>query len=311
MIVCLGTTPVYQRSMVFERLTPDGVNRAAAVHDYASGKSINVARVLHTLGEDVIALGFAGGRRGEAMLADLDAAGIRHDFVRVASETRQCITVIDRSTGTATELVEESKAVGPGDAEALLDKYSESIRTASGCVLSGSLPPGLRDDFYARCLDLTPATLPVVLDARGEPLRTALLRHAGFIAKMNRDELADTVGEKLNSYEEVIDAARVAVREGGVTIVTLGADGALVVDPGRAWHVTPPEVAARSAVGSGDSFAAGLIAGIVRGQPVVEACTRAAACGAANAMTDLAGHLSRDNVELMRRRVRVEPVPER
>ena len=309
MIVCLGTTPVYQRSMVFECLTPDGVNRAASAHDYASGKSINVARVLHTLGEDVIALGFAGGRRGDAMLADLDAAGIRHDFVRVATETRQCVTVIDRSTETATELVEESKAVSPGDAEALLDKYSDSVRAARGCVLSGSLPPGFDDDFYARCLDRTPAAIPMVLDARGEPLRTALLRHAGFVAKMNRDELAATVGGNLNSYEEVIDAARLGAKEGRVYIVTLGADGALVVEPGQAWHVIPPEVAARSAVGSGDAFAAGLIAGIVRRQSIIEACTWAAACGAANAMTDLAGHLSRDDVESLRRRVRVERVP--
>ena len=135
-----------------------------------------------------------------------------------------------------------------------------------------------------------------------------MLRHAGFVAKMNRDELAATVGGNLNSYEEVIDAARFAAREGRVCIVTLGADGALVVEPGQAWRVTPPEVTAHSAVGSGDAFAAGLIAGIVRRQSIIEACTWAAACGAANAMTDLAGHLSRDDAESLRRRVRVEPV---
>src|SRR5258708_3397627 len=75
MILCLGTTPVYQRTMVFDRVTPDAVNRAREVHDYASGKSVNVARVVHTLGEPLLATGFVGGGRGEALLRDLDASG--------------------------------------------------------------------------------------------------------------------------------------------------------------------------------------------------------------------------------------------
>src|SRR5688572_14529013 len=119
MIVCLGTTPVLQRSMVFDRVTPDGVNRATAVYDYASGKSPNVARVLHTLGEDVIATGFAGGDRGAALLRDLDRAGIRNEFVLVDAPTRQCVTVIDRDSGTATELVEESAPVADAHWHAL------------------------------------------------------------------------------------------------------------------------------------------------------------------------------------------------
>src|SRR5690348_14565331 len=110
MILCLGTTPVYQRTMVFERVTPDAVNRAREVWDYASGKAVNAARVVHTLGRDVVVTGFAGGARGKALVEDLESSGVVHDFVWTPAETRQCITVIDRSNGTATELVEESSA---------------------------------------------------------------------------------------------------------------------------------------------------------------------------------------------------------
>src|SRR5690348_4688636 len=113
MILCLGTTPAAQRTMIFERFAVDAVNRAAHTHDYASGKSINVARVLHTLGRDAVATGFVGGDRGEFLRRDLDQSGIRHDFVTVAAPTRQCITIIDKSAGTATELVEESHQVEP------------------------------------------------------------------------------------------------------------------------------------------------------------------------------------------------------
>ena len=49
-ILCLGTTPAVQRVMVFRKLTLDAVNRAATTLDGAAGKSINVAKVLKTLG---------------------------------------------------------------------------------------------------------------------------------------------------------------------------------------------------------------------------------------------------------------------
>src|SRR5262245_50454908 len=110
-ILCIGTTPVLQRSLVFDRVQIDSVNRAKHVAEYASGKSINVARVLHTLGEEALVTGFVGGDSGKFIRSDLTACGFAHDFITVTPATRMCITVIDRSTGHATELVEESKEV--------------------------------------------------------------------------------------------------------------------------------------------------------------------------------------------------------
>src|SRR5438046_341237 len=137
MIVCIGTTPVYQRSMAFGRVEVNGVNRARAVWDYASGKAVNVARVLQALGEEVVATGFAGGDWGAARLRDLDGAGIRHDFALVAAPTRQCVTVIDEAGGTATELVEESHPVRLEDWDTLYEKVGGLLPGAAAWVLSG------------------------------------------------------------------------------------------------------------------------------------------------------------------------------
>src|SRR5687768_442813 len=108
MILCLGTTPTVQRTMMFDRLVPDAVNRAARVYENASGKSVNVARVARVLGADVAAVGFAGGVRGEYLRRGMDEDGVRHDFVTVPAQTRLCTTVIDLAGGHVTELVEES-----------------------------------------------------------------------------------------------------------------------------------------------------------------------------------------------------------
>src|SRR5580698_683146 len=124
MILCTGTTPTAQRTLIFERVRLDAVNRAIEVHEHASGKSVNVARVAHALGEPVLATGFLGGNRGEFIRRELDTADIAHDFVSVSPQTRLCTTVVDRSSKTATELVEESAAVACGDWERLTETIS-------------------------------------------------------------------------------------------------------------------------------------------------------------------------------------------
>ena len=150
-----------------------------------------------------------------------------------------------------------------------------------------------------------PAGVPVVLDARGEPLRRALGR-GGFAAKMNRDELAATVGHSLDSDGRLLSAMREVMPPGGTIVVTAGAHSVLASDGERAWRITPPTVVAKSAVGSGDAFAAGMVIGLTEGAPLPEACALGAACGAANAMTELAGFLSPGDVQRLRPRVRVE-----
>ncbi len=76
-------------------------------------------------------------------------------------------------------------------------------------------------------------------------------------------------------------------------MVTAGGGPTVVSDGRDFWSVSTPAVAVVSPIGSGDSFAAGLLAGVARGQAVPEACRLAAACGAANAMTSKAGHVRR------------------
>lgn len=306
MILCLGTTPVYQRSMTFDRVKLDGVNRAKEVADYASGKSPNVARVLHTLGTSPLATGFVGGSRGRTFCADLDAASIQHDFVEIAQETRQCVTVIDRAAGTATELVEESSPVDEAAWRQLHSKLETLLPPSKLWIFSGTLPPRAPQDFYARWLPLAGRTgATAIIDARGEPLKIAF-RHGNAIFKLNRDEFSETLNADLIDDHALTDAIRRNVPAGGKLIVTLGKSGAIASDGTTVWRVHSPPVKAISAVGSGDAFAAGLGAAMSTGESLGQALKFAAACGAANAMTARAGHLHREDVERLAAQVRVD-----
>ena len=296
MLLCLGTTPTAQRTLIFERVTLDAVNRAAEVHEHASGKSVNVARVASSLGEPVLATGFVGGERGAFLRRELDRAGIAHDFVAVSPQTRLCTTVVDRSNKTATELVEESAAVESGDWERLAEKVSSAVGRAKLCVFSGSLPPGGPIGFYADCIRMAQAAgCPVILDARGAPLRQGMTL-PNLIIKLNREELAATLGIPLSDDRSLRDGMRRATPPGGATVVTLGATGAVAFDGRSFCRISSPRVQTVSAVGSGDAFAAGLAVGMVRGRTFPDACALGAACGAANAMTPLSGHIDPERV---------------
>ena len=293
MILCLGTTPVYQRTMVFDRVAIDAVNRATQVYDYASGKSINAARVIHAMEHDVLATGFVGGGRGESIRRDLDAAGVRHDFVTVVPETRQCITVIDHAAGTATELVEESSPVGETAWNELEAKLQGLLPLAEVWVFSGTLAPDAAKDFCARHLPLArQCGARAIVDVSGEPLRLAM-SHRNAILKMNRDELAASIGEDLGDERALSRAMLRHAPPEGYVIVTLGAAGAMASDGRHCWRASSPKIAAVSAVGSGDAFAGGLAVALAQNVALPDALKLAVACGAANALTSLAGHLDR------------------
>ena len=125
---------------------------------------------------------------------------------------------------------------------------------------------------------------------------TQALPLGGFIAKMNRDELAATLGHELADDAALIAATRDIAPQNGSSIITLGSNGALASDGRDVWRVAPPKVKAISAVGSGDAFAAGLGLALSRGATLPDALSLAAACGAANAMTPWAGHVEADIV---------------
>ncbi len=102
----------------------------------------------------------------------------------------------------------------------------------------------------------------VALDAPGPALRAALPAGPDVI-KPNTSELAATVGRRLSTLGDAVEAAQELRALGaGAVLAGLGRDGLLLVGEQGACHGTAPAAAARSTVGSGSAALAGfLIAG--------------------------------------------------
>jgi tagatose 6-phosphate kinase len=309
MIVCLGTTPTVQRTMIFHHLVTGEVNRAVEVIEGPSGKSVNVAKVLKVLGLDAIATGFLGGDRGQCLRRDLDAMNIRHDFVPTDARTRLCITLIDRGGDTHTELVEESPPVNAAAWDALQSKLRELLGQATMLALSGTLAPSGPPDFYGQCVRLAnEAGIPAIVDAQGEALLKSLPARPALV-KPNRAELGKTLGLKMDGPAAVRQGMNKLIDLGArAVVVTLGGEGAMACDGRKTWRIHPPKISAINSIGSGDSFTAGIIAALTAGQDLPEACRLGAACGAANALTLLSGEVRIDDVYRLLGDVKIEIV---
>ena len=305
MILCIGTTPAAQRVMIFNRVVVDAVNRATTTLDGVAGKSINVAKVLQVLGASVAATGFLGGPRGRQLEALLQARNLDCEFVTVAAPTRECLTVIDEAADTVTELVEESRPVEAADFETLFEIIRRRVTDCQAVVMSGTVAGGGPADFYLRCTRLAHAAGAIsVVDASGQALLEALPSGPGLV-KPNRAELEATAGRALESEEELRDAMRDLHGRGAQrVVVTDGSKPVTAFDGKRFWRVLAPEVRALNPIGSGDAFTAALTWRLTQGDGLEEACRWACAAGAANALTAMAGEVTRQEVDRLLSKVR-------
>jgi tagatose 6-phosphate kinase len=307
MILCIGTTPALQRVMVFRRLAVDAVNRAVETLDGIAGKSVNVAKVLKELGEEPVALGFIGGDRGEELRQTLEQRGVKTDFIQVLERTRQCITVIDGSAGTQTELVEESKAVNAETYEALIAKIQRRVGGCKAMVLSGTLTPGAPTDFYLRCVRTAREhNVLTAVDAQAAALMKSLDGEPDLV-KPNRAELGATLGRELREERDALKAAQELIERGAKNVVvTAGKAPTIACDTKQSWRISNPDIKAVNPIGSGDAFTAGVVSRLLKGEGLSEACRWGAACGAANAVNLMAGEVKEEDLKRLIKEVRAE-----
>src|SRR4051794_17021001 len=98
-ILAAGLTPAWQYVLVFDDLTPGEVNRARESRWFASGKAVNVALAVRSLGLEANLVSFIGGATGAALAEDVEATGAQANWVTSSAPTRVCTTLIDRSRG--------------------------------------------------------------------------------------------------------------------------------------------------------------------------------------------------------------------
>lgn len=285
MILTVTLNTALDITYTVDALVPHSSHRVTDVAERPGGKGVNVARVLAALGHDTVVTGFTGGTTGDVLRGLLAPLPVRDALVPIAGTTRRTVAVVDASTGDTTQLNEPGPTPTPAEWSAFLASYEELLRDADAVALCGSLPPGIHVGAYADLVRRArAASVPVLLDTSGEPLRRGIAARPDLI-KPNADELA-----RLTGAREPLRATRDARRRGAHAVVaSLGPDGMLAVTPDGTWRAAPPTAVKGNPTGAGDSAVAGLLAGLVEGAAWPERLVRATALSAATVLAPAAG----------------------
>jgi tagatose 6-phosphate kinase len=291
-ILCVCLSPAIDVTYHVDRLHTGGTTRVGTVTERPGGKAVNVARVLHRLGEDVLLVAPAGGRAGLDLERGLAASGLAATLVADARATRRTVTVVEHPGDRTTVLIEPAAIDCWPE---LLAAVGKAVVEADVLVLSGSVPDGVPPEGVAAVVGLgREHDLPVLVDTHGPALASALAAGA-TVVKPNQHEL-----EALTGDDDPVRAARgLADLHDAVVVASLGERGVVVAAPHGVWAATPGSVLTGNPTGAGDALVAGLARELARDPAALRAPTvwlaDAVALSAAAVLSPVAGEVDPDH----------------
>ncbi len=286
-ILTVTMNPCIDVSAVTEHIRPTSKLRCQQVQRHPGGGGINVARVLHRLGADCAALYPLGGSTGQLLEQLMEEEGVTSLKVPIAGHIRESFTVAETSSSQEYRFVLPGPTLLDAEWQACLDRIGAMQPSPRIVVGSGSLPPGVPDDFYGRLAQQVKASGgKFIVDTSG-PALAACLEQGVFMVKPSLREIREMTGQSLLTMAELKQAALQWVHDGKaeLVVVSMGEKGALMVTADSTLYAPALSVDVVSAVGAGDSFVAGMAWALASNTDVEEAFRYGVACGTAALMS--------------------------
>lgn len=282
-IVTLTPNPAIDLSTSVERIVPMLKLRCAAQRRDPGGGGVNVARVVKRFGGDVEAILPAGGVTGQLLRRLIDDEGVPNHIIAAEAPTREDIAVTELSTNSQYRFILPGQTLREAEWRACLSALAATAPAPQFVVGSGSLPPGVPNDFYARVAVIAQKLgARFFLDTSAPPLAAAIEHGLGLI-KPNLNEMRELIGAQAADQAECVAAARKFIAAGRVEIValSLGHLGALLITRDEVLRSPPLPIQPKSSVGAGDSFLGAMVFSMAKGDTLADALRLAVAAGAA------------------------------
>jgi len=296
-ILCVCANISIDTIVEFSGFKPGEVNRVINEKRFPGGKGVHVAMAAAELGEEVTLLGFWSRENSRWMRDFCSSMNIRCIGPEVDAPNRTCFTF--KCPGAPeldeTEILGQGPEINAAEQAQFLDDFIKAARSASVITISGSLPKGIPDDFYAKMIASAKqnSDAKMIVDFTGKPLALALAEKPYAIHLNHHESLA------LTGETDSLAAAEKLITENHVTMaaITAGKEGVTLVCDGEAYRSFSKVNFVLTSVGCGDCLTAGLAVGISRKISLLDLANLASACGAANCIREELGMLYRSDVE--------------
>jgi len=282
-IITLTPNPAIDLSTSIDRVVPMRKMRCAPQRRDPGGGGVNVARVVKRFGGDVEAILPVGGFTGQLLCRLIDDEEIPSRIIEVEAETREDFSVSELSTAQQYRFVLPGLPLREAEWRECLEALAATVPRPKFVVGSGSLPPGVPNDFYAQAATIARKLgANFVVDTSGAPLAAAI-EHGVYMIKPNLREMRDLAGVELLNKNDWVIAAREYINAGKVEVValSLGHLGALLVTRDQALRAQALPIKPVSAVGAGDSFLGAMVFSLANGNSLADAFRLGVAAGSA------------------------------
>lgn len=285
-IITLTLNPSLDKSTHFKGLVAEQKIRCEKPRYDAGGGGINVSKAIVKLGGNSLCIHTSGGSAGKMLEELIQKEGIENKVIPTQNWTRENFIAFENTTKA------QYRFGFPGNELLEIEKETviEIIKKikADYLVLSGSLNEGLPADFYQKISETAKASgIKVIVDTSGEPLRKVLEKGV-YLIKPNIGELAKLIGVERLALPEVEKAAKTLIEKGSaeVVVVSLGAEGAILVSKDKTEFVNAPKAEKKSTVGAGDSMVGGMVWALSQNKSLKEVIQWGVCCGTAATMNE-------------------------
>jgi 1-phosphofructokinase len=268
-VITVTLNPALDKTVTIEKLNVGGLNRVKDLRIDAGGKGINVAKVLNKFEVDIVAAGLIAGAQGELLLSLLEKEKIEAQFFKIPGDTRTNLKIVEEATNITTEINEAGFCVNDKELNKFKERLSALLENASYLVLSGSLPKGVNENIYSELIQLArDKGVKTILDADGPALKEGV-KAVPYAVKPNIHELEKLYDRKMSGDSDIVHAAKALIEKGiRMVAVSMGAEGALIVDRQEVLRVKTFPITPMSTVAAGDSMVAALTFSFLNGFPL-------------------------------------------
>ncbi|MDH6256453.1 1-phosphofructokinase family hexose kinase [Bradyrhizobium sp. BR13661] len=308
-IVTLTINPALDVSTSVTKMVPFTKMRCAEPQRDPGGGGINVARVLKRLGFEATAVYPAGGATGQTLAALVEREAVRSIVIPTSKDTRQDITVFDETSKEQFRLVFPGAPLSEFEWQQCLDTIERLSAQAAFVIASGSLPPGVPDDFYGRVVRASKGAAKVIADTSGAALKAAL--EAGvYLIKPNLREFQELAGISCANEQSLLEAGRRLFSRYRIDIIALsmGPSGALLLTRDIALRASGLAIEPVSVSGAGDSFLGAMVSRLAHSDKLDDALRYGVAGGSAALLSPGTGLCFGADVHRLASRVNVAAI---